>query len=580
MSTKRRLALRIFVVIIFLYFSLLKIFAQPVIGNEQLAISNGQSATSTIKHPTSNIQPPVFNLQSAAFNIGPSTISPQPKFEFRAAWIATVSNIDWPSQKGLPVEVQKAEYICLLDSLQHIGINAVIVQVRAAADAFYPSQYEPWSEYLEGVQGVPPAPYYDPLQFMIDEAHKRNMEFHAWLNPYRAVFDLKTSSISPTHITRVHKDWFLTYGKIKYFNPGLPQVMQYVTGIVKDIVTRYDIDAIHMDDYFYPYRITGKEFPDDATYRKYNNGLTKDDWRRSNCDSIIKMVHEAILNIKPMVKFGISPFGVWRNKSQDTDGSDTQAGQTNYDDLYANILLWLKEGWIDYVAPQLYWEIGHKLCNYETLLNWWSNHSYGKHVYVGHGLYRTVEHPTTAWRNSSELPDEIQLLRNNKNVQGSIYFSAANFFKNPNGWADSLKDNYYHSPALIPPMSWVDTVAPQAPSVYTFLESKLKGSDAGFTLYAKANDVNETETIKSYVVYVSPSYAYLGAAPSYIIPAANGLKENGLEDFQVNFLQSQIPVEWSSCYIAISSVDKENNESKLSNIVRLVRTHEGWVIPK
>ena len=218
--------------------------------------------------------------------------------------------MDWPSRKGLPVEEQKEEYIDMLDSLQHIGINAVIVQVRPAADAFYPSQYEPWSEYLGGVQGAPPSPYYDPLQFMIDEAHKRNMEFHAWLNPYRAVFNLKTSSVSPTHITRIHKDWFVTYGNTKYFNPGLPEVMQYVTNIVKDIVTRYDVDAIHMDDYFYPYRITGKEFPDGAAYRKYGNGLTKDEWRRSNCDSIIKMIHEAIVNIKPGIKFGDQ--SVWR----------------------------------------------------------------------------------------------------------------------------------------------------------------------------------------------------------------------------------------------------------------------------
>jgi uncharacterized lipoprotein YddW (UPF0748 family) len=567
MATKRRLALRIFIITIFLFFSLPAIFSQPAISNEQLATSN-------FLLPTSNIKPPTAIFHLPISNMGFLVSSSHPKYEFRAAWIATVSNIDWPSEKGLPVQTQKAEYIRLLDSLQKLGINAVIVQVRAAADAFYPSQYEPWSEYLNGIQGLAPTPYYDPLEFMIGEAHKRNMEFHAWLNPYRAVFDTKSSSIASTHITRIHKDWFLTYGNKKYFNPGLPEVMQYVTRIVNDIVTRYDVDAIHMDDYFYPYRITGKEFPDDAAYRKYGNGLTKDNWRRSNCDSIIKMIHEAITDVKPMVKFGISPFGVWRNKSQDADGSNTQAGQTNYDDLYADILLWLKEGWIDYVAPQLYWEIGHKLCDYETLLNWWSNHSYGKHIYVGHGLYRTIENPTPAWRNRNELPNEIQLLRNNKNIQGSIYFSAANFYKNPNGWTDSLENNYYHTPALIPSMRWIDTTAPQTPVIYNFSESKLKTSDVSFSLYVKANDVNETEIVKSYVVYVAPSYAYLGASPTYIITA------EGLKDFQLNFLQSKIPAEWGSCYIAISSVDKENNESKLSNVKQLIRTNEGWVVPK
>jgi uncharacterized lipoprotein YddW (UPF0748 family) len=216
------------------------------------------------------------------------------------------------------------------------------------------------ANFLSGIQGLAPYPYYDPLQFMIEETHKRNMEFHAWLNPYRAVFDINSSSISATHITRIHKDWFLTYGNKKYFNPGLPQVMSYVNNIVKDVLTRYDVDAIHMDDYFYPYRITGREFPDQSAFLKYGHGLSKDDWRRSNCDSIIKMIHETILDTKPMVKFGISPFGVWRNNNVDPEGSATQAGQTNYDDLYADILLWLREGWIDYVAPQLYWEIGHK----------------------------------------------------------------------------------------------------------------------------------------------------------------------------------------------------------------------------
>ena len=269
-----------------------------------------------------------------------------------------------------------------------------------------------------------------------------------------------------------------------------------------------------------------------------------------------------------------SPFGVWRNKSEDTEGSETQAGQTNYDDLYADILLWLKEGWIDYVAPQLYWEIGHRLCDYETLLDWWSNHSYGKHVYVGHGLYRSVEHPTNAWRNSSELPEEIQLLRSNKNIQGSIYFSATNFFKNPNGWTDSLKENYYHSPALVPPMSWVDTTAPQAPSIYYFAENSSEKSGSNFALYAKANDVNETEVVKSYIVYFSPTYASLGTAPVYIIGAEE------VKDFQLNFLQSQIPGNWTNCYIAISSIDKENNESKVSNVVRLAKTNEGWIIPE
>jgi len=565
--TKRKTFIQLFALATILFSgNVIPVVAQPTVNNEQFATSGSSHSTSTSKSAVATFTLPVSNLALSTFNV-------QPKYEFRAAWIATVVNIDWPSKKGLPVEEQKAEYITMLDSLQHLGMNAVIVQIRPAADAFYPSPYEPWSEWLMGAQGLAPTPFYDPLKFMIDEAHKRGMEFHAWLNPYRAVFD-KNSSVASNHITRVHKDWFLMYGGKKYFNPGLSQVMQYVTNIVKDVVTRYDVDAIHMDDYFYPYRITGKEFPDEATYRKYGDGLNKEDWRRSNCDSIIKMIHDTIVAVKPMVKFGISPFGVWRNKSNDEDGSDTKAGQTNYDDLYADILLWLKKGWIDYVAPQLYWEIGNRYCDYETLLDWWSKHSFGKDVYIGHALYRTIEHPTAAWRNTNELPDEIKLLRNNKNVEGSIYFSASNFYSNPNGWADTLKDDYYSTPSLIPSMPWIDTITPKSPSIYNFIESNSKDADGNFTLYARANTAGETETVKSYVVYLSPSYAYLGALPTYVIPASN------IKDFQLSFLESQIPSDWNGCYIAVSSVDKENNESRLSNVVQLIKTNKGWTIPK
>ncbi|QEC67656.1 family 10 glycosylhydrolase [Panacibacter ginsenosidivorans] len=500
-----------------------------------------------------------------------TNIHAQPKYEFRAAWIATVNNIDWPSKKGLPVLIQKLEFLQLLDGLQRLGINAVIVQIRPATDAFYPSSFEPWSEFLSGVQGLAPSPFYDPLEFMIDEAHKRNMEFHAWLNPYRAVFDINSSSISSKHVTRIHKDWFITYGNKKYFNPGLPDVMKYVNNIVKDILTRYDVDAIHMDDYFYPYRINGKEFPDEQAYRKYGNDLSKDDWRRSNCDSIIKLIHETILDTKPMVKFGISPFGVWRNNDKDVEGSATQAGQTNYDDLYADILLWLKEGWIDYVAPQLYWEIGHPLCDYNVLLNWWANHSYGKHVYIGHGIYRVFEKPTPPWRNSNELPNQIKALRGYETIQGSIYFSTKNLLANPNGWADTLRNNYYNTPALIPPMPWIDNIAPEPPVIANYTEDKKNGSN--FIINAKAGDTNESEKVKEYVFYISDEFATLGNTPFMLINAVS-------KEPVFNLDAAQIPMQWKNCYIAISSVDKENNESKLSNPVQLIKTNKGWAIPK
>jgi uncharacterized lipoprotein YddW (UPF0748 family) len=378
----------------------------------------------------------------------------QPKYEFRGVWIATVDNIDWPIKGMTNVDSQKIEFTRQLDMHLRNGMNAVIVQVRPAADAFYPSPYEPWSQWLTGVQGQPPSPWYDPLQFMIEEAHKRGMEFHAWCNPYRADFKIGASSIGPSHITKLHPEWFLDYGDKKYFDPANKDAQNFVVNVILDMVSRYNVDAVHMDDYFYPYRITGKEFPDSESYIRSGSSLNKEDWRRSNVDSIIKMLSIAIKKEKPYCKFGISPFSVWRNKDKDPEGSDSKAGQTNYDDLYANILLWLKEGWIDYVAPQLYLEIGHDKIAYEKLLDWWSKHSYGKHVYIGHGIYRVSER-NDAWKNPNELPNQIKLLRQYPNVQGSIYFSSKSFNRNPNGWNDSLQNNYYKTPALIPPMEWL-----------------------------------------------------------------------------------------------------------------------------
>lgn len=369
-------------------------------------------------------------------------VKAQPRPEFRGVWISTVSNIDWPSRGNYNADSQKAEFTRILDFHKQNGLNAVVVQVRPAADAFYPSQYEPWSEFLTGKQGTPPNPYYDPLEFMINETHKRGMEFHAWMNPYRAVFNIGKSSIAPTHITRIHPEWFLTYGDKMYFDPGNKDVQKYVTNIVRDVVSRYNIDAIHFDDYFYPYRIAGKEFPDDACYIKYGNGMNKDDWRRSNTDSIILSISKAIKEENKNCRFGISPFGVWRNADKDSvNGSATRAGQTNYDDLYADILLWLKNDWIDYVAPQIYWEFGLKAAAYEVLVDWWSKHSYGHDCYIGIGLYKA--NTTPAWRDKTQLPRQIELLRNTPNIKGMIFFSSKSFDKNPNGWNDSLRLNYF-----------------------------------------------------------------------------------------------------------------------------------------
>jgi uncharacterized lipoprotein YddW (UPF0748 family) len=405
----------------------------------------------------------LFFLFSGVFGsvVGQDEVSP--RHEFRGAWIATVDNIDWPSRKGLSSAEQQSEFIQMLDLHKANGMNAIIMQIRPAADAFYPSSYEPWSEWLTGVQGKAPEPYYDPLQFMVEETHKRGMEFHAWLNPYRAVFNINRSSVASDHITRKQPGWFLDYGDKRYFDPGQPEAQVFVGNVVSDIVRRYDVDAIHFDDYFYPYRITGKDFPDTATYRLYGNGMTRDDWRRSNVDSIIVRLHRVIKEANPDCRFGISPFGVWRNQDKDPRGSATKAGQTNYDDLYADILLWLRNDWIDYVAPQLYWEFSHPNAPFEPLLDWWSKNSYGKPCYIGLGYYRAGSN--TIWKDRTLIPRQLQAIRETPNIGGAIYFSSKSFLRNPLGWNDTLRTRYYRYPALVPPVPRLVGNKPVSPKI-------------------------------------------------------------------------------------------------------------------
>ena len=449
-------------------------------------------------------------------------------------------------------------------------MNAVVVQIRPAADAFYPSQYEPWSEWLTGTQGKPPAPYYDPLEFMITETHKRGMEFHAWMNPYRAEFNIEKSSIAPTHITKIHPEWFLYYGGVKYFDPGNKEVQQFVNNVVKDVVSRYNIDAIHFDDYFYPYRIAGKEFGDTASFRKYGNGMDKETWRRSNVDSIILLLSKTIKKENPFCKFGISPFGVWRNIDKDPEGSNTKAGQTNYDDLYADILLWLKMKWIDYVVPQLYWEFGHKLVGYEVLIDWWAKHAYGRQLYIGQGIYRSMESRSYAWKNKNELPNQIKRLREYPQVQGSIFFSSSSFNSNPNGWSDSLRNNYYKYPAIVPPMAWIDSVKPSRP-VLLFDSTKAAIYNYFVNLYLRQDTINNN--VNRYVIYNFEDISKMDNRDpkniTEIIVAGNNYYKFNLQ----NILPQQ-----NKIVIAATSLTNTNNESGLSRYIYLERKTNGWQV--
>ncbi len=370
--------------------------------------------------------------------------------EFRGVWVATVANIDWPSKPNLDDETQQQEFRALLDLHQKNGINAVLLQIRPAADAFYRSSLEPWSEWLTT---APRTPGYDPLAFCLREAHARGMELHAWFNPYRARFNA-TDSVHPhpLSIEAKHPEWLVTYGKNKYLNPGLPEARQHTVSVVLDVVRRYAIDGVHFDDYFYPYKIEGQAFPDSATYQHYRlPGQSLDDWRRANIDLLIHHLHDSIKQIKPHLFFGVSPFGVWRNQDKDPEGSATWAGQTCYDDLYADVRKWLREGWIDYVAPQLYLPIGHERMDFETVVRWWCQNHYGKPIYIGQAAYRINGETDARWKNPSQLFEQYRLCRTCPAIQGNIYFSSKSFRQNPLGVNDSLRLRIYRERALPPP---------------------------------------------------------------------------------------------------------------------------------
>lgn len=374
--------------------------------------------------------------------------STNPKNEFRAVWIATVENIDWPKSRIDAIEKQKSDFIEILDTYKKLNYNAVIVQIRSVGDAFYPTDLAPWSRYLTGKEGQAPNPYFDPLEWMITEAHARGFEFHAWLNPYRATMDLRTEILSPTHDFHKHPDWMIKYGGKYYYNPALPEVQTLLVSVVNEVVRNYDIDAIHFDDYFYPYKVKGEIFNDSESFAKYGSGLSLDDWRRSNVNNLVKCVSISIKNIKPWVKFGISPFGVWRNKSTDPRGSDTEAGQTNYDDLYADPLTWMENSWIDYLVPQLYWSMDHPKASYSKLLKWWSENSKNTAIYIGNGTYKINSDSDKKWNNPYEIPNQIDITRTYKNVQGNAFFSAKSFVNRNRNVAQLLLDNQYKYPAL------------------------------------------------------------------------------------------------------------------------------------
>ncbi len=479
-----------------------------------------------------------------------SAQSVSPKREFRGAWLATVDNLDWPTRGASPAS-QQAALIVILDKLKSNGINAVIFQVRPECDALYPSAIEPWSRWLTSVQGQAPNPLWDPLQFAIDESHKRGMELHAWFNPYRAVKSVGSYAIAASHVTNTHPEWILTFPStsLKILNPGLPQVRDYVASVCGDIVRRYAIDGIHADDYFYPYdpKIS---WEDTTTFRQNSRGFTNiNDWRRDNVNLLMKAVMDSILVLRPNVKFGMSPFGIWKNGVPSGVG-----GMDNYNDLFADPVAWMQNKWVDYITPQLYWKFSGGQ-DYGALSSWWATVLNGRHLYTGNAPF----HVSDGSFNATELPRQLRYNRTVPGIGGAIHFRAnVGINDNPQGFADSLKNDIYKYPAIPPTVSWKDTVRPNAPSN---LKIDATGGVITLTWDAPAPAADGDGALR-YAVYrfktAAPAPAdrddarnliYLAGTPT-AVPAARIDAGN---------------VQYS---FAVSALDKNNNESAgMTNLV-------------
>ena len=393
---------------------------------------------------------PVILTAADEINPAQKIIPPSPPREFRAAWIATVANIDWPSKPSLPVAQQKAELISLLDRAAQLHFNAVFFQVRPVSDALYPSAIEPWTEYLTGTQGRAPEPFYDPLALAIAEAHRRGLELHAWFNPFRAGHPEAKSPPAPNHITRTHPELVRHYGKQTLLDPGEPEAQARALAVVLDVVKRYDVDGVVIDDYFYPYpekNYAGQDidFPDDASWRKYgeNSGLSRADWRRDNVNRFVQKLSQSVKTAKPWVQFGVSPFGIWRPKNP-----PPITGMDAYEKIYADSRKWLVNGWVDYLAPQLYWQIASREQSFPVLFNWWeSQNPDGRHVWPA-----LADSSVGTKFSAAEIPHQIQITRQ-RSDPGAVHYHLRSILENPA--LDAAVQSQYAQPALVPASPWI-----------------------------------------------------------------------------------------------------------------------------
>ncbi|MDP2036937.1 MAG: family 10 glycosylhydrolase [Ignavibacteria bacterium] len=474
-----------------------------------------------------------------------------PKREFRATWIASVTNIDWPASTGRSVETLKLNLTDLLDNIKDAGLNAVFFQVRPECDALYKSNIEPWSHWITGVQGQAPAGDFDPLKFAIEEAHKRGIELHAWLNPYRAR-QASTYTRASSHVTNTHTDWILKFGNLHILNPGLPEVRNYNVSVVEDIVTRYDVDGVHFDDYFYPYppdnmtaNVTNNAL-DDKAFASDPRGFTdKNEWRRDNVNIQMKAISDKIKSLKPNVKFGISPFGIWKNGVP-----SGITGMDAYSAIYADPMAWLKQNTVDYLIPQLYWRIGGSQ-DYNKLMPWWadSTKKYNLHFYTGNifGSFTTAE-----------LPNQLKANRNNSKTDGIVLFSAKHIPANTLSFRDSLKAKYFKNPALVPGMNWKDQVKPNVPTNLKW--QKLVAARGDGLFWNEPTKASDNETAFMYAVY---KFNSTSVQQSDIDNSSNLYNIVGTPYAALKASDNAA----GTMYFAVSSLDRNYNESGISNVV-------------
>lgn len=467
------------------------------------------------------------------------------KYEFRGAWVATVANIDWPSELGLPVGKQIIELVQMFDSLEAAGINAIFFQVRTECDALYNSKYEPWSYWLTGEQGKAPEPYYDPLELAISEAHARNIELHAWFNPYRAVKKIDAYKAADNHVSVQHPDWILQFKDYKMLDPGHPDARKYVLDVMTDVLENYDVDGIHFDDYFYPYgpKVSNE---DSLTFANYSRGFTDiDDWRRDNINQLMREIYQVVNELKPYVKFGISPFGIVKNEYAGTNGFNS------YEILYCDPLTWLNEQIVDYINPQLYWEMDHELAPYKKLLPWWTTVKNNRHLYIGHFSSKMAAEKYEG--DYTELGNQIKMNRVN-DVEGSVFFSAKSISRNWSGFADTLKEHYYKYPALPPVMSWKDSIPPLPPVNVTISED-----DDYIIVNWETPDIADDGQYPYYYIV----YRFERDKKVDITNTANIVYKTF--DGETIYLEKKSKTENSKCVYVVTSLDRLHNESDYSS---------------